>query len=112
MAKMHTIEDELVFPEETAPESDIKPDIKPDNKPDKKAAPKKFSKQWIKAHWQPITAVVAVLVLIGVAGATWYFSHPASGKAAAVLPHKAKATPTPKPLTKASPLTGVQVAPD
>jgi hypothetical protein len=66
---------------------------------------------WLKRHWKPLAAIAGVLVLASAGALTWALTRPKSATATHPAA-KHSPTPAPTPVTKASPLSGVQVTPE
>ena len=74
--------------------------------------PRNVQHHWVKRHWRLLSALVAVVALVGGASAFVALHHSAKPVAAATPQKSSSPTPTPTPATVASPLTGLQVSPD
>lgn len=72
------------------------------------------SKNWLKRHWKPVVAVAAVAVIGGGGALVWTLTRPKPAHPLPAVDYVTPTpnTPTPTPATKASPLSGVQVAPE
>jgi hypothetical protein len=83
---------------------------------DTAAAAAKLKVPWAKRHWKALAWTAgAVLVASGAAAAGWIITRPKPSAPAVHATASASPSPSPSPstpLTKASPLTGVQVTPE
>jgi hypothetical protein len=75
-------------------------------------AAKPAQKRWLKRHWKPLVIALSVVVLSGGGALAWTLTRPKATPKVAAKSTPTPPTPTPAPATKASPLTGVQVAPN